>query len=88
MLYLLTVLYPAYHILPISLSIIIMMILIIFIIFIISLYFFLLDENAQLRGKYEELKDEMKKLNQDFEYLYRIGGLIASLSRPYEVSIL
>ncbi|XP_011409669.1 PREDICTED: rho guanine nucleotide exchange factor 10-like protein [Amphimedon queenslandica] len=42
------------------------------------------DENAQLRGKYDELKDEMKKLNQDFEHLYRIGGLIASLSRPYE----
>ena len=30
----------------------------------------------------------MKKLNQDFELLYRIGGLMASLSRPYEVKYL
>lgn len=45
-------------------------------------------ENAELRKKYDELKDEMKKLNQDFELLYRIGGLMASLSRPYEVKYL
>ena len=43
-------------------------------------------DNAELMKKYQELKYEMNRLNQDFELLYKIGGLIASLSKPYRVS--
>ena len=43
-------------------------------------------DNAELMKKYQELKYEMNRLNQDFELLYKIGGLIASLSKPYGVS--